>query len=435
MRAQLYGYDAPGDRSTTTIVHEIAPRNLDCDTIVASEYVTTPILRIDSHELAVSNNKFIFSRPVQTQSIETEELHVGGELFDPSEFLTQADKHDLISETVDTVQIDGKLQVDQAIFEFSEDGNRLEIDKKIQVPNIIIGEQKFTDHISLGNSTTFKKDVYIQAPKQLSIHGKTLDVDGQTGRLRVSTVIQASGLAVRNSLNDSAYFGDVVVVGGGLGGQYDSETGPVSVTIGTSDSNDFKLCVRGRIICDGLDNSGFSSFTLFHHAELEQGSPTGLTGRLFRWSGIPRLIHPSTGAEINDWKTLHLAHSLSSVELATEHNSKRIAGILHDVCAEKEDITFSIHAPHGQTTHKYHGERELLRIASSGDHLAWVCQGGHELSHTMLSGLWTKYSNGVDEGQVLINVNQDRSFLVVDDEGLHNRLRALEQKLSALLNL
>ena len=123
---------------------------------------------------------------------------------------------------------------------------------------------------------------------------------------------------------------------------------------------------------DGVENSGYSSFTLFHHCELEEGSPTGLTGRIFEWTGIPRLIHPTTGAPISNWYTLHHAHALSSVKLAESHNSQRIAGILHDVAAEKEDTEFNIHGHHGQTIHKYHGERELIRIASAGDHCCWT---------------------------------------------------------------
>jgi len=93
------------------------------------------------------------------------------------------------------------------------------------------------------------------------------------------------------------------------------------VTIGAHDSNDYRLCVRGRIVSAGIDNSGYSSYTLFHHCELEEGSATGLVGRLFEWTGIPRLIHPVTGAEINTWKELHAAHSLSSVKLCQGHNS------------------------------------------------------------------------------------------------------------------
>ena len=53
----------------------------------------------------------------------------------------------------------------------------------------------------------------------------------------------------------------------------------------------------------------------------------------------------------------------------------------------------------------------------------------------MLSGMWTRFDNGVEVGQVLMNVNGDMSFSIVDDEGVHNRLKALEDKLKTLLNL
>ena len=53
----------------------------------------------------------------------------------------------------------------------------------------------------------------------------------------------------------------------------------------------------------------------------------------------------------------------------------------------------------------------------------------------MLSGIWTRFDNGVDLGPVLMNVNGDMTFSIVDDEGVHNRIKALEDKLKTLLNL
>ena len=53
----------------------------------------------------------------------------------------------------------------------------------------------------------------------------------------------------------------------------------------------------------------------------------------------------------------------------------------------------------------------------------------------MLSGTWEKFENGVSQGNVLLQVNQDMSFAVQDNAGLHARLQALEQKLALLLNL
>ena len=173
--------------------------------------------------------------------------------------------------------------------------------------------------------------------------------------------------------------------------------------------------MRGRIIAKGLENNGYSSYTLFHHCELETGNVTGLSGRCFSWTGIPRLTDPANGAPINDWRTLHHAHALSSVVLSTEHNSPRIAGVLHEVCAETNSDEFNIYSAHGETVHAYHGERPLLRIASCGDHLCWVVQGAHELSHTALSGKWTRYENGVEQGTVQMVVHPDMSFTITDD--------------------
>ena len=201
------------------------------------------------------------------------------------------------------------------------------------------------------------------------------------------------------------------------------------VTIGKEDSDDFQLCVRGRIISDGIKNSGYSSYTLFHHCELEEGSPANLQGRLFEWTGIPRLTHPVTGAAVNNWKELHGAHSLSSVKLCTQHNSQRIAGVLHEVCAYKDSNTFNIYGPHGETRHKFHGERDLLRIEAAGDRLCWAVIGTYEMSPNLLSGMWTKYENGVEQGDVLMTVNGDYSFSIHNEEDTLSRLRSLENKI------
>ena len=299
--------------------------------------------------------------------------------------------HELISETVDTVKIDGKLEVQT----LTSSQGVLEVDKNVKAPDFILGSEKISDHISmLEGSTHLEKDTVING--ELEIDG--INCSNSSGRLLLDAVVQTSGLSILENSIETAYLAGSTVIGGGPGDVYiHKESGPVMLTVGTQDSNDFKLCVRGKIVSDGIENSGYSSFTLFHHAELEEGSPTGLAGRLYEWTGIPRLIHPTTGAPVSDWKTLHHAHSLSSVKLAESGNSQRIAGILHDIAAEKNDDEFNIHG-HVETRHKYHGERELLRIAASGDHLCWCVQGGHEFSGTMLSGLWTHYENGVDQG-------------------------------------
>ena len=295
--------------------------------------------------------------------------------------------HELISETTDTVKIDGKLQVDDVIL---TGGVNLEISKPLKAPDLTLGSEKLSDHISmLPSSTHLLRNTEING--QLSIDG--INCINSAGRLLLDGVMETPGLVV----SGISGLGNTVI-GGGPGDIYShKESGPVMLTVGTEDSNDFKLCVRGKIVSDGVENSGYSSFTLFHHAELEAGSPTGLASRLYEWTGIPRLTHPTTGAPVSDWKTLHHAHSLSSVKLAESGNSQRIAGILHDIAAEKNDDEFNIHG-HVETRHKYHGDRELLRIAAAGDHLCWCVQGGHEFSGTMLSGLWTHYENGVDLG-------------------------------------
>ena len=295
----------------------------------------------------------------------------------------------MISETVDTVKIDGKLQIDDVLLTGSS--GLLECNKIVKALDFIVGSENLSDHVTmLASSTRLEKDTIINGA--LSIDG--INCSNSSGRLILDAVVQTSGIAI----GEDAYLSGNTVIGGGANDVYiHKDSGPVMLTVGTQDSNDFKLCVRGKIVSDGIENSGYSSFTLFHHAELESGSPTGLSGRLYEWTGIPRLTHPTTGAPVNDWKTLHHAHSLSSVKLAESHNSQRIAGIFHDVAGEKNETEFNIHG-HVETRHKYHGERELLRIASAGDHLCWTVMGGHEFSGTMLSGVWTHYENGVELG-------------------------------------
>ena len=121
--------------------------------------------------------------------------------------------------------------------------------------------------------------------------------------------------------------------------------------------------------------------------------------------------------------------------MTTEKNSPRVCGALHSVAAEKEESEFRIKTPHGETVHKFHGERPLLQVAAKGDSLLWVTRGDWEIDSDMLSGTWEKFENGVSQGNVLMHVNQDMSFAVQDSAGLHARLQALEQKLALLLNL
>ena len=67
--------------------------------------------------------------------------------------------------------------------------------------------------------------------------------------------------------------------------------------------------------------------------------------------------------------------------------------------------------------------------------MLWVTAGDWEIDNQMLSGTWEKFENGVSQGNVLLQVNQDMSFSVQDNAGLHARIQALEQKLAILLNL
>ncbi len=145
MRASPYGYDSPGDFTNTTVYQEIAPRNLDCETIVASGSITTPILLMNSRNITVvhedGHHIFDFNSRIRTDRIDTDSLHLGGEPFDPSSF----NQHELISETEDTVVIDGKLQIGEALLSY--DSNTLESDRKIKAPNLILGDHKISDHI------------------------------------------------------------------------------------------------------------------------------------------------------------------------------------------------------------------------------------------------------------------------------------------------
>jgi hypothetical protein len=74
-----------------------------------------------------------------------------------------------------------------------------------------------------------------------------------------------------------------------------------------------------------------------------------LANRVFEWTGIPRVQDPETGAAVGNWKDLHSGHALSSVQLCTGHNSKAVAGVLHNIAASLGDTTFVIYGHNGDT--------------------------------------------------------------------------------------
>lgn len=183
-------------------------------------------------------------------------------------------------------------------------------------------------------------------------------------------------------------------------------------------------------------NTGYSQFTHFHTAELEADIDVlPLIGRVFSWTGIPRMTS-ETGAEINDWKTLHHAHALSSVQLSDSYNDRRTAGILHEIAAEKNATTFEIPTDHGSLQHVYHGARILTRLASGGDHLVWCVKGGVELTPDVLGGSYVRYVNGVEQDdKVILLCNTDLTFTITQGvASLSDRIQALEDLVHQLLN-
>jgi hypothetical protein len=202
----------------------------------------------------------------------------------------------------------------------------------------------------------------------------------------------------------------------------DSDNGKTAnLTIGSTtsfagDKNAYRLCVRGKLICKA-SNTGYTNYTLFHCVEQEGSVDAGqLENRVFEWTGIPRVQDPETGAAVGNWKDLHSGHALSSVQLCTGHNSKAVAGVLHNVAAAQGDTTFLIHGAHGDNEHEYHGERPLLRVASSGDHLVWCVKGSAELHPELLSGRYEKFVNGVAQAEpVFLQCNHDLSFTLSEN--------------------
>lgn len=104
------------------------------------------------------------------------------------------------------------------------------------------------------------------------------------------------------------------------------------------------------------------------------------------------------------------------MQLCTGHNSKAVAGVLHNVAASLGDTEFVIHGHTGDTEHVYHGERPLLRVASAGDHLIWCVKGSAEIHPELLSGKYEKFVNGVAEPEpVYLQCNHDLSFTLSED--------------------
>ena len=91
---------------------------------------------------------FHFNKRIRSQRVDVDTLHLSGSQFDPSVFNT----HELISETVDTVKIDGKLQVKDATL--SSNGGVLEVDKTLKAPDLIVGSGVLSEHISMLASST-----------------------------------------------------------------------------------------------------------------------------------------------------------------------------------------------------------------------------------------------------------------------------------------
>ena len=119
---------------------------------------------MNSRELTVvhedGHHIFDFNSRIRTERLDTETLHINGQSFHPGDY----SQHELITETDDTVEINGDLKVKDATLSYSE--NALVSDKKLKVPNLILGEEKLLDHFLLTDSeTTMKKDTTINFPQ------------------------------------------------------------------------------------------------------------------------------------------------------------------------------------------------------------------------------------------------------------------------------
>ena len=190
-----------------------------------------------------------------------------------------------------------------------------------------------------------------------------------------------------------------------------------------------------KIVAPNVNSSG--SFTHCHVCEPEDGSLpwSSLTGRLIESTG-QCAVRDDNGNLVSDFKQApSLNHAMTSVRLA----QSSCLGVLNSV----ESVSGN-HIEHAHGIVLKHKVTEddgytMLRVCGSGDTYLWVVKPvANEtlLTPSLLSGLFTKYVNGVEQTEkVVVTCHEDYSFqMIVNVPNVMDRLTVLEQTLNELLN-
>ena len=190
-----------------------------------------------------------------------------------------------------------------------------------------------------------------------------------------------------------------------------------------------------KIVAPNVNSSG--SFTHCHVCEPEDQATdwASLTGRLIESTG-QCAVRDDNGNLVSDFKQApSLNHAMTSVRLA----QSSCLGVLNSIESVSDN-----HIEHAHGIVLKHKVTEddgytMLRVCGSGDTYLWVVKPvANEtlLTPSLLSGLFTKYVNGVEQTEkVVVTCHEDYSFqMIVNVPNVMERLSVLEQTLNELLN-
>ena len=166
-----------------------------------------------------------------------EEFVLAGEQFDPDDYEKKGEgwKLELVTETEDQVDIDGKLKVGYALL--TGHSADLVVDKRIVVPNMTVSGAKFEDHLSLSDTYThLLKDVTVSAGHFFSIAGWSFTRQEDTLKLDAPGGLWSRVFETRQGMSEDVtnHFGEVSVIGAGQEDAYTDklEPNPVALTVG-----------------------------------------------------------------------------------------------------------------------------------------------------------------------------------------------------------
>jgi hypothetical protein len=190
-----------------------------------------------------------------------------------------------------------------------------------------------------------------------------------------------------------------------------------------------------KIVAPNVNSSG--SFTHCHVCEPDSQVTdwASLTGRLIESTGLCA-VRDAAGNLVTDFTLApSLNHAMTSVRLA----QTTVLGVLNSVELVSDG---EIHHAHGITlSHKVDEPdgHKVLRVCSAGDTFIWVVRPiANEilLSPAILSGLFTKFVNGVEQTEkVVVTCHDDYSFqMIINIPNVVSRLTALEEAFALLTN-